>query len=274
MIMLKFCFPMYSVMLIDAHAHLDRYLFKRFGKDIAPILKQIEEYEILTISNSMDLTSYKINRVISRKSEYIVPAFGIHPRNAYRYVDKIDLAQRLIRESKIIGEIGLDHSFVKDKSRYSSQKKVFELFLSETKNKVISVHTKGAERDVLDLLRTYGNNRVIIHWYSGSLDVLEEMTKENYYFSISPEVKFSEHIKKIVKGIPLYQILTETDNPGGPQSYMGKKGMPILVRDVVEEIAKVKEKSLVEIEEIVQENFARLVESDPSIHALVMAVGN
>jgi len=173
-------------------------------------------------------------------------------------VDKIDLAQRLIRESKIIGEIGLDHSFVKDKSRYSSQKKVFELFLSET----------------LDLLRTYGNNRVIIHWYSGSLDVLEEMTKENYYFSISPEVKFSEHIKKIVKGIPLYQILTETDNPGGPQSYMGKKGMPILVRDVVEEIAKVKEKSLVEIEEIVQENFARLVESDPSIHALVMAVGN
>lgn len=211
-------------MLIDAHTHLDRYLFKRFGEDITPILKQIEKYKILTISNSMDLTSYMTNRRISRKSKYIVPAFGIHPWNAYRYVDKTDLVQKLIRESKIIGEIGLDHSFVKDKGKYPSQRKIFELFLSKTKNKIISLHTKGAEKDVLDLLRTYGNNRVIIHWYSGSLDILEEMTEEGYYFSTSPEIKFSDHIKKIVKEIPLDHILTETDNPGGPQSYMGKKG--------------------------------------------------
>jgi TatD DNase family protein len=257
-------------MLIDAHTHLDRYLFKRFGKDITSVLEQIEEYKILTISNSMDLTSYVINRRISRRSKYIVPAFGIHPWNAYRYVAKTDLVQKLIRESKIIGEIGLDHSIVENKSRYPSQRKIFELFLSKTKNKVISLHTKGAERDVLDLLRTYGNNRVIIHWYSGSLAILKEMAQESYYFSISPEIKFSDHIKKIVKEIPLDQILTETDNPGGPQRYIGKKGMPILVKDVVEEIAIAKEKSSSQIEEIVQENFARLVESDASIHEMLV----
>ena len=257
-------------MLIDAHTHLDRYLFKRFGEDITQILKQIEKYKILTISNSMDLTSYITNRRISRKSKYIVPAFGIHPWNAYRYLAKTDLVQKLIRESKIIGEVGLDHSYVKDKSRYPSQRKIFELFLSKTKDKIISLHTKGAERDVLDLLITYENNRVIIHWYSGNLAILKEMTQEGYYFSISPEIKFSDHIRKVVKKIPLDQILTETDNPGGPQSYIGNKGMPILVKDVVEEIAKVKEKSSIQIEEIVQENFARLVESDPSIHEMLV----
>jgi len=257
-------------MLIDAHTHLDRYLFKRFGKDIKPVLEQIEEYKILTISNSLDLTSYLTNRRIARKSKYIVPAFGIHPWNAYRYVDKTDLVQKLIRESKIIGEIGLDHSYVKDKDRYPSQRKIFELFLSKTKNRIISLHTKGAEGDVLDLLRVYGNNRVIIHWYSGSLDILEEMIEEGYYFSISPEIKFSDHIKKIVKEISLDQILTETDNPGGPQSYMGKKGMPILIKDVAKEIAKVKEKRFFQIEEIVQENFARLAESDLGIREILV----
>jgi len=257
-------------MLIDAHTHLDRYLFKRFGKSITPILKQIEKYKIFTISNSLDLTSYNTNRKISRKSKYVIPAFGIHPWNAYRYVDKTDLVQKLIRESKIIGEIGLDHSFVKDKGKYPSQRKIFKLILSRTKNKIISLHTKGAEKDVLDLLRTYGNSRVIIHWYSGSLDILEEMIEEGYYFSISPEIKFSDHIKKIVKEIPLDQILTETDNPGGPRGYMGEKGMPILIKDVVGEIAKVKGKSFIQIEEIVQETFARLAESDLGIHEMLV----
>ena len=53
-------------------------------------------------------------------------------------------------------------------------------------------------------------------------------------------------------------ILTETDNPGGPQSYLGKKGMPILVKDVVKEIAEMKGKSATRIEKAVQKNFARL----------------
>jgi len=96
------------------------------------------------------------------------------------------------------------------------------------------------------------------------------MTEEDYYFSTSPEIKFSDHIKKIVKEIPLDQILTETDNPGGPQSYMGKKGMPILIKDVAKEIAKVKEKSSTQIEEIVQENFARLAESDLGIREILV----
>jgi len=126
------------VMLIDAHTHLDRYLFKRYGGDIASVLKQIEEYKIFTISNSLDVTSYVTNRRIARKSKYIVPGFGIHPWNAYRYVDKTDLVQKLIRENKIIGEIGLDHSYVKDKSRYPSQRKIFEFFY--LKQKIRSFH--------------------------------------------------------------------------------------------------------------------------------------
>jgi TatD DNase family protein len=245
-------------MLIDAHTHLDRYLYRRFGGAITPVLEQIEKHKILSISNSIDLASYKTNRKISEHSRLIIPAFGIHPWNAYEYVNKTELTRKLVKENEIIGEIGLDYYYVRDEERRSFQRDIFELFLSETRDKIISIHTKGAERDVLNLLRRYGNEKVIIHWYSGDLDTLEKMIKEGYYFSISPEIGISNHVKKIAQKIPLNHILTETDNPGGPQSYLGKKGMPILIKDVVKEIAQIKKKSPKRIEKAVQENFTRL----------------
>ncbi len=248
-------------MLIDAHSHLDRYLLKRFGNSIDPALQQIEEHKILTISNSMDLTSYKTNCRIAKKSKYVVPAFGIHPWNASRYVNKTELIKKLITKTDILGEVGLDYYYVKDKCRYAAQKKILSLFLSNAENKVLSVHTKGAERDVLSLLRKYGNKKVVIHWFSGDFDVLEEMIEEGYYFSIVPKIKFSEHIKEIARRIPLEQLLTETDNPGGPESYLGSKGMPTLIKMAVEEIAKIKDESAKKIEETIENNLVRLAGS-------------
>ena len=61
-----------------------------------------------------------------------------------------------------------------------------------------------------------------------------------------------------MKNIPLKQLLTETDNPGGPASYLGKKGMPVLIRIVIEEVAKIKGETPQQIERIVYDNFIRL----------------
>jgi len=248
-------------MLIDTHCHLNIYLSKRFGKNINNALNQIQKNKILTLTMSMDMASYKQNMDIAEKSKFIIPAFGIHPWNAHKYVGKIDLLERLIKENSLIGEIGLDYFFVKDKSRYSAQKKIFEFFLKRTKNKVISVHSKGAEKDVLKLLKKHQNRRVVIHWYSGGTETLKEMINEKYYFSIGPEIMFSDHIKKIVRLIPLKQILTETDNPDGPKSIMGKKGMPILIKDVISAIAKIKGKSSKQMEKTVEDNFKRLTKN-------------
>jgi TatD DNase family protein len=246
-------------MLIDVHSHLDRYLLcKKFEEDISHILQQIEEQKILTISNSMDLTSYRTNCSIAKKSKYVIPAFGIHPWNAYRYVNRAQSVEKLINKTEIVGEIGLDHYYVKDRIKYPAQRKIFDLFLSESGDKIVLVHAKGAERETLDLLRKHEKKKVIIHWFSGDLDVLNEMIKEGYYFSIVPEVKSCEHIREIVKNIPLKQLLTETDNPGGPASYLGEKGMPILIRIVIEEVAKIKGKAPKQIERIVEDNLVRL----------------
>lgn len=182
-------FLIFSIMLIGTHSHLDRYLYKRFGNDINPVLEQIEEHKILTISNSMDLTSYKTICEIAKNNKYVVPAFGIHPLNAHKYINKTAFIQKMIDKIDIAGEIGLDYYYVKDKRKYPAQNKIFSLFLSKSKDEILSIHTKGAEKNVLNLLRTYGNEKVIIHWFSGDFSVLKEMISEGYYFSIVPEIR-------------------------------------------------------------------------------------
>jgi TatD DNase family protein len=58
--------------------------------------------------------------------------------------------------------------------------------------------------------------------------------------------------------IPLERLLVETDNPGGPAWLIKKKGMPILIKDIIALLGEIKGRSSEEMEKRVQENFARL----------------
>lgn len=152
-------------MLIDAHAHLDRY-----GDALESALQEIAQHRIFTISNSLDLPSYKRNLEISEMCELVLPTFGVHPWMASEYADRLEDLRGAIEQSPMLGEIGLDYYFVKDPSEYPVQRKVLEFFLASAvpQDKIVSLHTKGAENDILDLLTRYDIQRAVIHWYSGT----------------------------------------------------------------------------------------------------------
>jgi TatD DNase family protein len=228
-------------MLIDAHAHLDGY--DEFGAEaLESALSEIEQHRIFTISNSMDLPSYRRNLEIGRRSTLILPVFGIHPWNAAEHSERLGELGETLDRSPLFGEVGLDHYFVKDSSAYPAQARVFEYFLATAREqgKIVNVHTKGAEREVLDLLDRFELPRVIIHWYSGPLDVFREMAGRGFYFTIGPELLRSKHIRAIASEIPDGRVLTETDNPGGPKSVLGRPGTPSLVQDVARALAEVR----------------------------------
>lgn len=247
-------------MLIDFHTHINLFFEKRFNVQMENIIEEIDSNRILTFSNSLDVESYKVNNSLSKKSQFIHSTFGIHPCNAHIYSERIEKWIANISESKIIGEIGLDYFFEKDINKYPAQKKVFSTFLQESKDKLLSIHTKGAEEDVLNALIRYKANRNIpvIHWYSGEIDILRKMIDQGFYFSIPPEIKYSDKIKEIAKLIPITQILSETDNPGGPLDYLHKTGTPVLIKLVIEELAKIKMKSFSEIEQQIEINFVEI----------------
>jgi TatD DNase family protein len=246
-------------MLIDAHAHLDRY------EDILPsALEEITRHRIFTISNSMDLPSYRRNLEISQTCAFVLPTFGVHPWNAHQYVDRLEELGEAVEQSPMLGEIGLDYYFVDDASRYPAQRRVLAFFLAaaQAQEKIVILHTKGAESDVLDLLRRYNIQRAIVHWYSGPLDVFRELVARGTYLTIGVEVLYSEHIQALARALPAEQLLTETDNPGGPRGFIGALGMPLLIKDVVQALAELRASTPSAIEQTVQANFMRLIRDD------------
>ena len=102
-------------MLIDAHTHIDRY--DLVGKDaVKSALEEITRHRIFTISNSIDLPSYRRNLAIGEMCDLVLPTFGVHPWNAPQYVQRLEALSEAIAQSPMLGEIGLDHYFVKDTS--------------------------------------------------------------------------------------------------------------------------------------------------------------
>jgi TatD DNase family protein len=246
-------------MLIDAHAHLDRY-----GDELAAVLEEIEQHRIFTVSSSMDLASYGRNLEIGEICEFVLPTFGVHPWNAREHAGSLGNLSKAARESPILSEIGLDHHFVTDVSQYPAQREVFEFFLAAARDqeKIVVLHTTGAESEILELLDRYDIQRGIVHWYSGPLDVFHELVARRAYFTIGVEVLYSEHIQAIARKLPSDLLLTETDNPGGPRSLTGVLGMPRLILDVVQALAELRATTAQAIVQTVQNNFVRLIADD------------
>ena len=249
-------------MLIDAHVHLDKY-----GDLLDEAVRQIDTERIFTVAPAMDVPSYLELQKIGARSELVLPTFGIHPRRAIEYADRLSEISRYIEQSPAIGEIGLDFHWVKDTSTYPAQRKVLEYFIAAAaeQNKFVNLHTKAGEKEILDLLEEYDVKRTIIHWYSGPMDVLKAMIDYGCYFTIGVEVIYSDYIKQIAKAVPDHLLLTETDNPGALR-WLKKNdevGMPTAIKDVVNALTELRQSTREKIESLVQSNFSRLIADDP-----------
>lgn len=109
------------------------------------------------------------------------------------------------------------------------------------------------------MIRIFDLERVIIHWYSGPVDVFNEMIKEGWLFTIGFMVCESDISRAIARKTPDSQILTETDNPGGFEWRYKKQGMPRLIEKVIAETAMIRNQGRLEIEQLVWENFMNVL---------------
>ena len=247
-------------MYIDAHSHLDKYSDDELGG----VLEAIERDRILTLSVSVDRSSFERTEAIATRSKLVVPSFGVHPEEATDYVGSLDEIRDLADRSPMLGEVGLDYRTVTDESHYPAQREVFEWFLdrARSQNKMISVHCIGAEQDAADLLARYGPIRALVHWYSGPLKVLKRMIDAGLMFSVGVEVLYSDHIRSVAAAIPTDQLLTETDNPGGRRWVTGDTGYPRLISNVVDALSDTRGVGRNDLLAAIRSNLIQLVEGD------------
>ena len=252
--------------LVDAHVHLDEYPDTWLG----PVLRQLEEDRIVSISTAMGPDAYERALLIQERSDFVLATFGVHPWNAPYYVTRLEELEESLEGSPMFGEIGLDFRKVQDSVYYDSQERVFEFFLSAAKeqDKIVNVHSWGAEVEVLELLERHDIQRGIIHWYAGPLDPLQRMVSRGYYFTFGSELLVSEQIQALARQVPAGQLLTETDNPGGPQLVFGDAAMPDIVKPVLQGLALAHDMDIAEMAEQVRLNMLKLIGSDNRLDRL------
>ena len=106
-----------------------------------------------------------------------------------------------------------------------------------------------------------GTTGGVIHCFSGSAEMAKEYVKMGYYIGVGGVVTFKDSrvLKEVVKAIPLECIVVETDCPYlAPAPHRGKRNSSAYLPLVIEEIARLKEITAEEVENVTYENAQRL----------------
>jgi len=192
---------------MDAHMHFDLY------DDRQTVVDYIKAQKSYTIAVTNLPNVYK--RYIGKYDDnpYLKIALGLHPELAVQYKDQLPAFKTVCDTTRFIGEIGLDYTEASEHEK-EIQKSIFGSILdwSSGKKKVLSIHSRKAAVDVINLLEGF-EGRVILHWYTGTLSNLERAIDKGYYFSINQQMINSNAGKKIISKIPANRILLESDAP-------------------------------------------------------------
>ena len=181
--------------MIDSHCHLDREPLINNFEEVMQRAKNVGIEKILTICTTNKNFSEVENLV--KKDQIIYGTFGIHPHEANtNSISKDQIIKNVSKSHKIIGvgETGLD--FYYNNSDKVSQIKSFEehILASIELNKPIIIHSRNAEDETFELLNKYKNQniKILMHCYTGSLELAKKMLDLNSYFSASGIITFKK----------------------------------------------------------------------------------
>lgn len=241
-------------MLVNAHDHLSHY-----KEHTAEALQMIEDLQIITLANGMTREEYPFIQTLADECPYVKKGFGIHPWSVTEELS-LEGLEPYLADADFYGEIGLDYYWDKRTALYGKQREVLRFFLDQAERyqKLVNLHTKGAEKDVLASLSAHDLPAIIIHWYSGPLDLVEDYLDLGAYFTISVDSDQSSLTTELIRRLPLDRLLTETDGPDSAE-WLGKGfGWPDQLFTILENIAQVKQLTPRQVEEQVYANYQRL----------------
>lgn len=194
--------------MIDVHCHFD------LTNNPEKYISDNEKKQIVTIGMTNLPSHFQMGVYHMKKYRYIRLALGLHPLKAKDHESEYLKFKQYIDATSYIGEVGLDFSREGIRNKEIQIKSLnLVLDLVKNKKKIISLHSRKAEKETFEMLIDKKIDNAIFHWYSGSISVLRNITKQGYYFSINSAIIKSINGRKIISEIPKELILTETDDP-------------------------------------------------------------
>lgn len=251
-------------MLFDTHCHVND---QAYAEDRAAVLQRAFDGGMAyMMCPATDVKTSEEVVALSRQYDQIYCAVGIHPEEAASATPEgLEEIRRLAKEEPkvvAIGEVGLDYHW--PEPSHDIQKAVFidMVKMALELDLPIDIHDREAHGDTLDILRQYGKGlRGVFHCYSGSLEMTDELLRMGFYFGFTGSMVYanSKRAKRVVSNLPMDRILIETDSPYlTPPPYRGTRNEPSYVKYVAAEIARLRDMTVEEVEQITTENAKRI----------------
>lgn len=242
--------------LVDFHCHLDLY------PDLGEAIADCEQAGVYTLAVTTTPKAWPRNQELASRTRHVRAALGLHPQLVAERADEIGLWESYLPETSYIGEVGLDAG----PRFYRSLDLQVEMFrrilasAADAGGKILSVHSVRASTRVLTLIEEHlpaDRGRVVLHWFTGSAAEARRAVSLGCYFSVNRTMLEKPAAQKLIAGLPLNRLLTETD---GPFTRCGERpAKPSDVRSTIQALAESLAKPPEELRSLVAANLKRLL---------------
>jgi len=242
--------------MIDVHTHLEQSDYDSDRDQVIEMCKQKLNAVVTCCAHPDDFSLTM--KMIERYKNFLFATLSIHPI----YIKKIDEKQKneffdliIKNKDKIvgIGETGLDYFHVKEDEWRQKQKQLFieHISLAKQLKKPIVIHSRDAVGDVVNILEKEDAKNVLMHLF-GARHLVKKVIENNWSISVGPIAQRSKTHKKIIRDMPIENIMLETDSPWfGPE---GKRNDSTAVIGVANRISEVKKITPEEVDRITTQN--------------------
>jgi len=249
------------VPFVDTHCHLDHHEGLSPGEQV----RRAREAGVTTlITVGTDMASSTQAIATARRFKGVWAAVGVHPNDAMEATPRVlEVIERLAKEPECVavGETGLD--YYRDHTTPAQQDASFRahIDIARRQDRTLVIHCREAWQDCLALLEDHGApERVVMHCYSGDLEVTARCVEAGYFLSYAGNVTFgnADALREAAAATPLELLLTETDSPFlTPHPHRGKPNDPSYVPITARTLAEVQHRTLREVELAVSANVVR-----------------
>ena len=262
----------------DSHAHLDDSKFDEDREQVIKTCLKENNSKFVTIGYSLKSSKEAIELA---KKYNLYATVGISPNDIPQTEEELlkelnqieqlvkkeiptnTISNELERNSKeqyllAIGEIGLDYYWNKENKELQKQAFIKQIEMANKYNLPITIHTREAVNDTLEILKTNNvNNKGIFHCCPHNRELVKEALKLGFYISFAGPVTFknAKNADEIIDMVPTDKMLIETDSPYlSPEPERGKRNNPSKVKYIAQKIAQVKNLTLEEVANKTLEN--------------------
>lgn len=270
--------------MFDTHTHLQ---FKAFADKTHEVIENAKTagIEKIIIVGTNVVTSRKAVALAERYPN-VYAAVGIHPHHVFEHLHTtrqiethLQGIRKLLDYKKVVavGEIGMDRhdypdtkydNYLIDQKFIDAQKIFFieQIKLAKVYRKSLSLHNREATDEFLEILEEYWDKgfeeKTVFHYCEPNQKLLDFALKHNIFIGVDGDVTYDAKKQEFVRKIPLGSLVLETDSPFVVPEPLKSKGItinePKNLQIIAEIIAKLKDKPLEEVKEIITQNSYKL----------------